>query len=115
LANLQGTRPTTPPLDAEPCSLSAWLDAQRLSSGGVSPSVQAIETLHQQVHALAKEIYNARAGGRKQDGLGLLRQLRYLHERCMIRLQPFTHISSRRSAGNITTRHGAAPSDSDAA
>ncbi len=115
LANLQGTRPAPPPLDAEPCSLNAWLDAQRLSSGGLSPSMQAIETLHQQLHLLAAEIYSAHASGREQDGLGLLRQLRYLHERCLKRLQPFTRISSRKSPGSITIRHGAAPSDSDAA
>jgi hypothetical protein len=115
LANLQGTRPAPPPLDAEPCSLNAWLDAQRLSAGGMSPTIQAIETLHQQVHALARKIYDAHAGGQKQDGLGLLRQLRYLHERCMKRLEPFTRISSRKSAGSITIRHGAAPPDSDAA
>ncbi|MGD0348108.1 MAG: EAL domain-containing protein [Terracidiphilus sp.] len=102
LANLQGTRPTPPPLNAEPCSLSAWLDAQRVSPGGMSPSIQAIETLHQQMHTLAAEIYETQVSGRKQDGLGLLRQLRYLHERCMKRLEPFTRISSRKSAGNTT-------------
>jgi hypothetical protein len=72
----------------------------------MSPSIQAIETLHQQLHALAAEIYNAHAGGRNQDGLGLLRQLRYLHERCLKRLQPFTRISSRKSSGNIALRQG---------
>ena len=115
LAYLQGTRPTPPLLDAEPCSLTAWLDAQRLSAGGMSSSLLAIETLHRQLHALAAEIYNAHAGGRKQDGLGLLRQLRYLHERCLKRLQPFTRISSRKSGSNIALRHGAAPSESDGA
>jgi hypothetical protein len=107
-------RPAPPSLDAEPCSLSAWLDAQRLSAGGMSPSIQAIETLHQQLHALAAEIYNAHASGRKQDGLGLLRQLRYLQERCMMRLQPFTRISSRKSTSHITLQHGTASSGSDA-
>jgi diguanylate cyclase (GGDEF)-like protein/PAS domain S-box-containing protein len=115
LAYLQGTRPTPPTLDAEPCSLSAWLESQRLSARGMSPSIQAIETLHQQLHALAAEIYNAHVSGRKQDGLGLLRQLRYLHERCLKRLQPFTRISSRKSAGRIAHRHGTAPAGSDAA
>jgi len=113
-AYLQGMRPAPPSLDAEPCSLSAWLDAQRLSAGGMSPSIQAIETLHQQLHALAAEIYNAHASGRKQDGLGLLRQLRYLQERCMKRLQPFTRISSRKSTSHITLQHGTASSGSDA-
>ncbi len=115
LAYLQGTRATPPPLDTEPCSLTAWLQSQRLAAGGLSPSLQAIETLHQQLHALAAEIYNAHASGRKQDGLGLLRQLRYLHERCLKRLQPFTRSSSRKSAGNIVLRRGTESSGSDAA
>jgi len=106
LAYLQGTRPTPPVLDPDQCSLSAWIESQRQSAGGMSPSIQAIETLHQQLHALAAEIYNAHAGGRNQDGLGLLRQLRYLHERCLKRLQPFTRISSRKSSGNIALRQG---------
>ena len=112
LAYLQGTRPTPPVLDTDSCSLSAWLESQRFSSGGMSPSVQAIETIHRQLHALAAEIYNAHAGGRNQDGLGLVRQLRYLHERCVKRLQPFTRISYRKPAGNITSRHGNAPAGS---
>jgi diguanylate cyclase (GGDEF)-like protein/PAS domain S-box-containing protein len=115
LAYLQGTRATPPPLDTDPCSLSKWLDAQRLSFGGMSPSLVAIEILHQQLHALAAEIYNTQVSGRKQDGLGLLRQLRYLHERCLKRLQPFTRLSSRESASNITLRHGNASSGNDAA
>lgn len=105
-AYLQGTRPTPPLLDAEPCSLSAWLESQRLSAGGMSSSIQAIEKLHLQLHAMATDIYHAHASGRKQDGLGLLRQLRYLHERCLKRLQPFTRVSSRKSAGSIATRQG---------
>ena len=115
LAYLQGTRPTPPSLEADPCSLSAWLDVQRLSAGGMSSSLQAVETLHQQLHALAAEIYNAHASGRKQDGLGLLRQLRYLHERCLKRLQPFTRLSSHKSASSNALRHGNASSGSDAA
>ena len=112
LAHLQGTRPTPPVLDADPCSLSTWIESQRQSVGGMSPSVQAIETLHQQLHSLAAEIYNAHADGRNQDGLGLVRQLRYLHERCLKRLQPFTRVSYRKPGGSITSRHGTASTGS---
>ncbi len=112
LAHLQGTRPTPPVLDADPCSLSTWIESQRQSVGGMSPSVQAIETLHQQLHSLAAEICNAHADGRNQDGLGLVRQLRYLHERCLKRLQPFTRVSYRKPGGSITSRHGNASTGS---
>lgn len=112
LAYLQGTRLTPPVLDGDPCCLSTWIESQRQSAGGMSAPVQAIETLHQQLHSLAAEIYNGHAGGRNQDGLGLVRQLRYLHERCLKRLQPFTRASYRKSAGSITSRHGTAPASS---
>jgi hypothetical protein len=115
MAYLQGTRPSPPSLDADPCSLSAWLDVQRLSARGMSSSLMAIEAIHRQLHALAADIYNAHASGRKQDALGLLRQLRYLHERCLKRLQPFTRLSSRKSARNIALRRGTASPGSDAA
>ncbi len=114
VAYLQGTRATPPPLDTDPCSLTAWLQSHRLSAGGLPASLQAIETLHEQMHAMAAEIYNAHGSGRKQDGLGLLRQLRYLHERCLKRLQPFTRPSSRKSA-SIALRQGNASPGSDAA
>jgi len=83
--------------------------------GGMTPSLVAIEALHHQLHALAAEIYNAHASGRKQDALGLLRQLRYLHERCLKRLQPFTRLSRHESASNVALRQGAESSGSDAA
>jgi hypothetical protein len=33
VAYLQGTRATPPPLDTDPCSLTTWLQSQRLSAG----------------------------------------------------------------------------------
>jgi len=115
VAYLQGTRPTPPSLDGSQCSLSTWLDAQRLSAGGLLTSAQAIEVLHRQLHELAAEIHSAHVSGRKQDGLGLLRQLRYLHERLLRRLQPFTRIASHKSAGIVALQHVIAPSTSNAA
>ena len=104
LACLQETRSTAPFLDPHQCNFGAWLDTQRLAPGGMSPSFQAIDALHEQIHELAAEIYAAHVGGRKQDALGLLRQLRYLHERCLKRLQPFTRVSPRKSPGNVPLR-----------
>ena len=115
LGYLQGTRPAPPCLDPALCSISTWLDAQGLSAGDVSPSLQAIETLHLQLHELAKQIYEAHANGHKQDGLGLLRQLRYLQDRCLKRMQPFTRASSQKNSGNGTLRAGIASSDDDRA
>jgi diguanylate cyclase (GGDEF)-like protein/PAS domain S-box-containing protein len=115
LGYLQGTRPAPPILDAVQCGMNAWLEAQRLSAGGMTPPLQAIETLHRQIHALADEIHTAHAAGRKQDGLGLLRQLRYLHDRCLKRLQPFTRVSPHKTAGSVVLREGDANSGSNEA
>jgi diguanylate cyclase (GGDEF)-like protein/PAS domain S-box-containing protein len=115
LGYLQGTRPAPPCLDPALCSVSTWLDAQGVSAGGLSPSLQAIETLHLQLHELANQIYAAHANGHKQDGLGLLRQLRYLHDRCLKRIQPFTRASSQKASGNGALRAGIASSDNDRA
>ncbi len=38
LAYLQGTRPRRRSLDADPCSLSTWIESQRQSAGGMSAS-----------------------------------------------------------------------------
>jgi diguanylate cyclase (GGDEF)-like protein/PAS domain S-box-containing protein len=112
LAYLQGTRLALHSLDASQCSISEWIELQRTSAGSLQPAVQAIETIHQQLHALAVEIYSAHTGGRKQDGLGLLRQLRYLHERCLKRLQPFIRVSSHKSSRYRVTREAFADSES---
>lgn len=100
LGSLQGTRSAPPILDADQCGMRAWIDAQKLATGGMSPSLQAIEMLHRQIHELASEIYLAHTNEHKQDGLGLLRQLRYLHERCMKRLQPFTRTTPHKNSRN---------------
>lgn len=100
LGSLHGSRSTPPVLDANQCGMRAWLDAQRLTAGGTSPSLQAIDTLHRQIHELASEIYLAHSSDHKQDGLGLLRQLRYLHERCLKRLQPFTRTAPQKHPRN---------------
>jgi diguanylate cyclase (GGDEF)-like protein/PAS domain S-box-containing protein len=101
IAHLQGTRPALPLLSPGQCSVSAWLDAQRLAAGDLSPALYAIEVLHQQLHELATEIHSAHVSGSKQDGLGLLRQLRYLHERYLKRLEPFTRGSTRKSVTSL--------------
>ncbi len=106
LGSLQGTRSTPPILDAAQCGMRTWLDAQKLMAGGMSPSLQAIDTLHRQIHELATEIYVAHSGEHKQDGLGLLRQLRYLHERCLKRLQPFTRVASQKNSRSIAHDEG---------
>ncbi len=115
LGHIHGTRSKPPVLDAAQCGMGAWIETQKLAAGGVSPSLQAIQTLHEQFHALAKEIDEAHRDGRKQDVLGMLRQLRYLHERCLKRLQPFTRASAHSAAGSVILREVLVAQNSSAA
>ncbi len=114
MSYLQGARPSPPNLDIEPCNLTAWLDTQKIASG-MSPTVLAAETIHEQLHALAAEIVATHSSGYRNDGLALLRQLRYLNERCLKRLDPFTRVSNRRSARSLSTGPVTISSDSSLA
>jgi hypothetical protein len=52
-------------------------------------AIQAIETLHRQLHKLAEEILASQANGPNPDGLARLRYLHYLHDKCLKRLKAF--------------------------
>ena len=49
-AYLQGRRAVPPPLDASQCRVGAWLNGQKQSAHGMKSAMQAIETLHAQLH-----------------------------------------------------------------
>ncbi len=112
LAYLQGTRPALRSLDADQCSMSEWIESQRLPSGGFPPSIQAIESAHQQLHAQAVEIHLMHDSGREQEGLEHLRQLRRIHERCLKLLQPFIRVPMHRPALSLADQRAFADSES---
>jgi diguanylate cyclase (GGDEF)-like protein len=93
-ACLQGRRTTPPPLDASHCRVGAWLEAEKLTARGTLASIQAIETLHRDLHVLAAEIFESQAEGRNSEGLARLQQLHHLHEKCLNRLRSFTRTGS---------------------
>jgi diguanylate cyclase (GGDEF)-like protein/PAS domain S-box-containing protein len=88
-ASLQGKRAVPPPLDAGVCRVSVWLEEKKRSSRGTLGAVQAIESLHRQVHELAAEIVSSQSDGPNPEGLARLRQLHYLQDKCLKRLKTF--------------------------
>jgi diguanylate cyclase (GGDEF)-like protein/PAS domain S-box-containing protein len=88
-AYLQGNRAIPPPLDAGQCRIGLWLDGEKQSARGMHSAIQAIETLHRQLHKLAEEILASQANGPNPDGLARLRYLHYLHDKCLKRLKAF--------------------------
>ncbi len=88
-AYLQGKRAVPPPLDASQCRVGAWLNGQKQSARGTNSAIQAIETLHRQLHDLAEEIFASHAEGSNSAGLARLRHLHYLQDKCLKRLETF--------------------------
>jgi hypothetical protein len=95
-ACLLGKRTSPPPLDATHCRVSAWLNAEKQTARGTLSTVRAIETLHQQLHTLAAEIFASQSGGHDSDGLARLQQLHHLHDKCLARLRAFTRPGSHK-------------------
>lgn len=104
-ACLQGKRASPPPLEAGQCRLGAWLEAERRSARGMSPSVQAIETLHLELHSLAADIYGSQDGSRNAEGLKRLRHLQYLQEKCLKKLETFARTHFGRTGSDANRSH----------
>ncbi len=100
-ACLQGKRAVPPPLDASQCRVGVWLDGEKRSARGKLSAVQAIETLHRQLHELAAEIFESQAEGRNPEGLARLRQLHYLQDKCLKRLKTFARLGSGKTGGMV--------------
>lgn len=98
-ACLQGRRTAPPPLDANHCRMGAWIIAEKQSARGTLSSIQALESLHRELHDLAAEIFDSQSEGRNSEGLARLHQLHYLHDKCLARLNNFTRVGRGRSGG----------------
>ncbi|MGB7743070.1 MAG: PAS domain S-box protein [Terracidiphilus sp.] len=100
-ACLQGKRTSPPSLDANQCRVGAWLHAEKQAARGTLASIQAIETMHSELHNLAAEIFASQAEGPNSEGLARLQQLHYLHEKCLSRLRSFTRAGSGRKRSRV--------------
>ena len=80
---LKGERDTAPPLDGHESCFGPWLDAD----GRAWPALQAIEPLQRRVHALAVELCDLRAQGRKPQALAGLGELHRLHDAILEQLE----------------------------
>jgi len=72
---LRGERAAPPPLDPHHCRFGLWLEAERRAGRGDQPGFSAIDTLHQQLHALADELCQLRTEGRASESVARLDEL----------------------------------------
>jgi EAL domain-containing protein (putative c-di-GMP-specific phosphodiesterase class I) len=72
---LKGERAAPPALDPHHCRFGLWLEAERRAGRGDQPGFSAIDTLHQQIHALADELCQLRTEGRAAESVARLGEL----------------------------------------
>ena len=88
-AYLQGRRAIPPLLDASQCRVGMWLEGEKQSARGMLSAIQAIESLHRELHELAAEIFESQSEGPNPAGLARLRRLHHLQDKCLRRLKTF--------------------------
>ncbi|WP_295444032.1 EAL domain-containing protein [uncultured Thiodictyon sp.] len=84
---LMGERDAPPPLDDQQCAFGLWLDTDGRSRQGARPAFQAIDALHQRVHALAVALCDLRAQCRNSQALAGLAELRGLRDAVLEQLK----------------------------
>jgi len=79
-AFLKGERDAPMPQGRHQCRFGMWLDAEGLIRYGGQPIFEVIEPLHRQIHALAEELCELHAQGRKPEALARLGELHELQD-----------------------------------
>jgi diguanylate cyclase (GGDEF)-like protein/PAS domain S-box-containing protein len=78
--HLKGECAAPPPLDVQQSRLGMWLDTKRLTGHSAQAAMQAIEPLHQKIHALAAALLKLKAQGHKSQALARLGELQDLRD-----------------------------------
>lgn len=92
---LQRAHEAPPPMEMHQCRFGQWLDAGGLSRQGASAAFQTLVTLHQQVHALAIELCELRAGEHVSEALARLPELHDLRDALLEQLESLLQKNGR--------------------
>jgi diguanylate cyclase (GGDEF)-like protein len=85
--HLKDKRPAPPSLDHRQCRFGLWLHGELLAGRRALPVLQAIEPLHQEVHALAVALLHLKSLGRTPEALARLGELHSLRDTLLERLE----------------------------
>lgn len=80
-------RRVVPGMDPQECRLGTWLSAETLAGRNDRPGLRQIDTLHQQVHALAEEIVALKMDGRESAAKAGLEELHALRDKLLDKLE----------------------------
>ncbi|MDO9199563.1 EAL domain-containing protein [Rhodoferax sp.] len=98
---LRGERDVPPQMDHHQCQLGRWLEGDGLIRHCAHPSFAAIDTLHRQGHALAAELCELAARGRKAQALARLGELHALRDALLEHLKALVPKSNTAHAAFI--------------
>ncbi len=87
--HLDGKRIAAPLLDSHGCRFGAWLDLEASAGRGGRSGFQAIDALHQRLHAQANKLIELKAEGKDSEAQAGLAELRSLLDGLLERLQYF--------------------------
>ncbi|MCU7919180.1 MAG: EAL domain-containing protein [Candidatus Thiodiazotropha sp. (ex Epidulcina cf. delphinae)] len=90
-----GDSTTLPSLDIHKCHFGAWLDSEGMERYGSNPTLQVIESMHRQVHALAADLLALRAQNRTPEALAKLNELHNLRDGLLLQLKQLLASSQR--------------------
>jgi diguanylate cyclase (GGDEF)-like protein/PAS domain S-box-containing protein len=85
--HLKDKRAAPPSLDHRQCRFGLWLYGELLAGRRAMPVLQAIEPLHEAVHALAVELLQLKAQGRAPEALARLDELHDLRDALLAHLK----------------------------
>lgn len=78
---LAGERNTPPSLDAHECNFGRWLENEGYARYGEHPEFPTLSAMHDQVHALGRELVGLQSGGKQADAQARLGELHALRDK----------------------------------
>jgi diguanylate cyclase (GGDEF)-like protein/PAS domain S-box-containing protein len=90
--HVQGRRTAAPPMDEHGCHLGSWLDAERAAGRGEHVDLQAIASVHAQLHAHANGILDRKDGRAEGDAATGLVELHTLKDHLIDAIHHSLHL-----------------------
>jgi diguanylate cyclase (GGDEF)-like protein/PAS domain S-box-containing protein len=84
-AYLMGKRHAPPAMDPRQCRFGKWLEVERQAGRGDEPGCRAVDSAHENFHALAMEILQAQGGS--TSGLAKLTELHGMYDELLMQLE----------------------------
>ena len=93
-----GSSDQVPPLDAHLCRFGSWYHGSGKQQYGSMPEFQAIDTIHEEVHRLGREIVALKQAGRLDEAQAVVVELRLTRNRLIAALETLSKALAKNRA-----------------